>query len=114
MVVNVLFFGERENNIDFFVLDMFFSPLDACAQVMFSRKVRAKGGKPDAPGSLSTVDKAVHTYVNGELQPQVRYYCVAYSTPRLLVSLHVSHRSRCCVEENICVLYLLIGIRAPW
>lgn len=43
-------------------------------QVMFSRKVRAKGGKPDAPGSLYTVNKAVQTYINGKLQPQVPMY----------------------------------------
>lgn len=38
---------------------------------MFSRKERVKGGPPDAPSSLSTADKSVHTYINGKLEPQV-------------------------------------------
>ena len=46
-----------------------------CIQVMFNRRERAKGGSPGSTPTLSTKDKSVHTYVNGELQPQVRGDC---------------------------------------
>ncbi|CAM9601266.1 unnamed protein product [Scytosiphon promiscuus] len=39
--------------------------------VMFGRKERVKGGPPKSPSSLSTANKAVHTYINGKLQPQL-------------------------------------------
>lgn len=41
-------------------------------KVVFGRKERVKGGPPKAPSSMVTTNKAVHTYINGKLQPQVR------------------------------------------
>lgn len=55
-----------------FVGDDFSTVLILLRKVMFSRKERVKGGPPDAPSSLSTANKSVHTYINGKLQPKVR------------------------------------------